>query len=182
MAFSNLTSLRYGKAFAKSVRDKENHVKDYMVFFDKLVELFSLPEAKAVLCSKVMPNALKRELIDYALAKVGKAVPSELDNFIRVLIDAGRLSYLPDIITALQDILDEEENMARGELLSAVPLSKEQVSDIGKHLERIFNKKIHLTSQIKPELLGGFVARVGNTLMDLSVRSSLDSLVAKAIE
>ena len=61
-------------------------------------------------------------------------------------------------------------------MTSAVELDPEVVDEVGKEVERQTEREIDLTTEVDPEILGGLVLRVGNMVLDASLRSKLERL------
>lgn len=73
-------------------------------------------------------------------------------------------------------MLDEHNGVERAEIVAAVPLSSEQQQRIEAMLTGIVGKDIRATSRVEPQIIGGFVARVGDKVIDGSTRTRLDAL------
>ena len=77
----------------------------------------------------------------------------------------------------------EENSCCRFHITSAVELDKSTVKSLGDKIGEQTGRKVELTSEVEPDILGGIVVRVGNSIIDASVRSRLEKLrrqVAKA--
>ena len=89
---------------------------------------------------------------------------------------------------ALRRVFDElwrqENQLLPVEITSAIELDKQTVKQIGDRIGEETGQKIELSERVDPDILGGLVVRVGNSIIDSSIRSRLDSLrkqVAKAM-
>jgi F-type H+-transporting ATPase subunit delta len=71
---------------------------------------------------------------------------------------------------------DEEKKLLPVEVTSAIELDKKTVDEIGKTIGEQVDRKIELSSKVDPEILGGVVLRVGNFILDASIRHRLDQL------
>lgn len=175
---SAIIAKKYAKAFADITGVDERDKKKLESSFKSLKQLFMIKEAQAVLNSFVMPVSLKKSLLDHALQQ-GQA-SQELKSFVYTVMNAQRISLLPEIIESYGALVDAANNRAHAQLASFSSLDKDQKERIQKKLERLFGKKIHLTTTVDPSLLGGFVVRVEHVLIDLSLKFRLDSLTAAA--
>jgi F-type H+-transporting ATPase subunit delta len=84
---------------------------------------------------------------------------------------------------AFNDLYAEERKLLPVTVTSAVELDKGIVKDIGKKIEEQTGRKVELTAKVDPDVIGGLVMRVGNMVMDGSIRARLERLrkqVAKA--
>ena len=99
-----------------------------------------------------------------------------LRNFLFLLIARRRLKLLPEIAEEYRRLADEYLGFGYAEITTAVPLSDEEKELIAKRLSEIFGKKIVLTTKVDPEILGGFVARIGDLVIDGSVKGRFEQL------
>ncbi|HEY6780543.1 MAG TPA: ATP synthase F1 subunit delta [Thermoleophilaceae bacterium] len=106
-----------------------------------------------------------------------------LVNFLKLLAERHRMPVLPRIRRALDGLWAKENRLLPVTVTSAVDLDEGLVQDIGKRIEEQTNRRVELSSKVDPDLLGGLVVRVGNMVLDASVRNRLERLrkqVAKA--
>jgi len=97
-------------------------------------------------------------------------------SFLSLVIRKGRAGALPEMVLVLQDLDHEAAGRAVGELRSALPLPEELKERIRTAVSRMTGKELSLVEHQDPELLGGFVARVGDRMLDLSLRTRLSQL------
>lgn len=115
----------------------------------------------------------KSDLIEETL---GDSVSRLARNLISLLASRNSARLLPSITESYQDMLDDYNGIERAEIISAVPLSGEQQQRIEAMLTGIVGKNITATSRVETQILGGFVARVGDKVIDGSTRTRLDEL------
>ncbi len=117
--------------------------------------------------------ATKLALIDGLLPA---DAPQELRNFFGVLLDNNDIGLLDDVEEALARIYrGEGAGPQRAIVTTAVPLSEEEKDRIRARLSEQFGL-LEFTFQVDPEILGGIIVRVGDTLIDDSVRGRLEAL------
>jgi F-type H+-transporting ATPase subunit delta len=97
-------------------------------------------------------------------------------NFIRVLIEADRIGLLPEIRTLFEALKDEADGVARAQIISAFPVNEAQLAALRKGLERRFGRKIEATVSVDRGLIGGAKIIVGDTVIDGSVQSELQTM------
>ncbi|MBN2358354.1 MAG: ATP synthase F1 subunit delta [Deltaproteobacteria bacterium] len=102
-------------------------------------------------------------------------------TFVDLLVDKGRLGYLPAIAATYRDLADQRLGQLRLELRSSSALEPTAIEQIRAALARRTGKFVVIDSGIEPELLGGVVARVGDTVYDSSLRSHLRRLGRSAL-
>lgn len=90
-------------------------------------------------------------------------------NFIHLAISKRRERFLPDILTACRILLDERDGIATADITSAVILDSDQETLLKTRLENCIGKHIRMNTQVNPDLIGGFVVRVGDLVFDASL-------------
>ena len=99
-----------------------------------------------------------------------------LSNFLALLIDSHRMAVLPAIRARFEELWDVENHLLPVQVTSAIELDQKTVNDIGKRIGEQTGQEIQLTSTVDPEIIGGIVLRVGNSILDASIRSRLEQL------
>jgi F-type H+-transporting ATPase subunit delta len=94
-------------------------------------------------------------------------------TFLHFLFDKGRIGFLGSISEFFQKFADELKGVARASLVSAAELSTETVDKIRSALSKRTGKDIILEVEQDPELIGGIVTRIGDLVLDGSVRTQL---------
>ncbi|MEA2291602.1 MAG: F-type H+-transporting ATPase subunit delta [Solirubrobacteraceae bacterium] len=104
-------------------------------------------------------------------------------NFLELLIENHRMPVIFRVRRAFERLWQDENKMLPVNVTSAVELDEKTVKEIGDRIAEQTGRKVELSAGVDPELLGGMVVRVGNTVLDASVRNRLEQLrkqVAKA--
>lgn len=122
-----------------------------------------------------LPAAAKESLF---LTICGDGLNAEGRSFVRVLIEADRLSLLPDIRQLFAALKDAADGFARAQILSAFPIDDTQLAGLKSALERRFGKKIEATVSIDPQLIGGAKVIVGDSVIDASVQGELQAMAS----
>lgn len=97
-------------------------------------------------------------------------------NFLELLAEKHRMPAIFRIRAAFDELWAEENKRLEVRLTSAVPLDQAVVSRVGAEIERRTGRKVDLSSEVDEGILGGLVLRVGNKVLDASVRSKLERL------
>lgn len=113
--------------------------------------------------------ALEDVLSHLKLSKVVK-------NFIRLLFDKERLSFIGEIADIYNSLLDQAEGRVTAKIISAAPLSKAELDNIVKGLSKAVGKKIVPDVKIDPSIIGGIISHVGGLVFDGSIRTQLDNI------
>ncbi|HLT01876.1 MAG TPA: F0F1 ATP synthase subunit delta [Geminicoccaceae bacterium] len=121
---------------------------------------------------------LSRDEQARALAAVGERAgfaPLTL-KFLGLLAHKRRLFALPDVIEAYDAMLAEHRGEVGAEVVSAIPLSDEQLASVREQLAAAVGQTVKLSTKVDPGLLGGLVVRVGSRMIDASIRTKLHQL------
>jgi F-type H+-transporting ATPase subunit delta len=108
-----------------------------------------------------------------------KAVEGEDDiirNFLAVLIENHRMPALMRIRREYDQLWREANKMLPVQITSAVPLDESVHTRIGEEIGRQTGRKVELSANVDPDVLGGIVLRVGNSILDASIRTRLERL------
>jgi F-type H+-transporting ATPase subunit delta len=97
-------------------------------------------------------------------------------NFIRVLVEAERIPLLPYVADLFDSLKNEAEGIASAQIVSAFPLSDNELAEMKTALEHRFGKKIEATVDVDPELIGGARIAVGDRVIDASVQGQLAAM------
>ncbi len=97
-------------------------------------------------------------------------------NFLQALIERHRMPAIFRIRTRYEQLWDEENRLLPVVLTSAIELDEATVRSIVGRIGEQTGNKIELTSTVDPEILGGLVLRVGNFILDASIRNRLNQL------
>ncbi len=97
-------------------------------------------------------------------------------SFLELVIRKGRAAELTDMVAEFETLADEAKGMARGVLTTAHPLSDDLRAELTSYVESRLKIKVELSTAQNADLLGGFQIRVGDRLLDASVKARLDGL------
>ena len=97
-------------------------------------------------------------------------------RFLELLAEKHRLPVLFRIRAEFDSLWAKEQRLLEVSVTSAVDLDEETVKGIGREIEEQTGRKVELTAKVDPDVLGGLVIRVGNVVMDASLRNRLDRL------
>lgn len=171
---------RYARALYKICDSNLEKAKKDLESLKTLTVLFDDKDAGKILRSPVMPPDLKKTLLHYGLEKA--VAGDDLKRFIDTLVSAGRVALLPRIIFAFEDLINDAQGKAVGEVTSATAIEAEDQKNIASLLGEILGKSIILENKVDPSLLGGFIAKVGNYRIDMSLKTKLDGLAQSAVQ
>jgi F-type H+-transporting ATPase subunit delta len=137
-------------------------------------------DMRVFLFSPYFSSDEKREAIK---ASISGAAP-ELVNFLELLAEKHRMPAIFAIRRRFDELWAEARRRLEVTLTSAVELDQDVVEKVGAEIERQTEREIDMSADVDPEILGGLVLRVGNMVLDASLRSKLERLrkeVASAV-
>jgi F-type H+-transporting ATPase subunit delta len=172
-------SSRYALSLLDLTEDKNNLDTIYQDAKFILLTLDQNNNLKKILYSPVIKPDLKVSI--YTEVFKGR-VSEEILRFIRFIVEKNREEYLYDIMTRFVELRNEKLGIIDVEVKTSVPFNDAQTKDLKVRLESIINKKVQLSFVIDKNIMGGFIARVGDTLYDASIRNQLSNLKRKFLQ
>ena len=167
---------RYAKALYKLSLENGDTDQIYELLKHMSMGLRGLDEVKrALLNPKIPPEEKGRVMMQLIGAQPG----SSLDKFILLVI---RNKFLRKIAMAYVDLYRERHNIAKVVITSAVELPDDKINDIVHIVKQRFgDATLEVEREIDPELIGGFTVKIGDVLLDASVKNELNQLRLKLI-
>ena len=153
---------------------KENDVLDRV--HDELGEVADALEENDELKSFFFSPSFSAEEKKDAVDKVVSGADERTVNFLKLLAERHRLPVLFRIRRDFDELWADERKLLSVSVTSAVELDDKLVKDIGKRIEEQTGRDVELSSQVDPYVLGGLVVRVGNMVLDASIRNRLEKL------
>ena len=151
-------------------QDKLEKVHDELgEFADALSES---RELQVFLFSPYFSTEEKSEGLDRAVTGAEEIVV----NFLELLIEKHRMPLVFRVRAEFDELWEEENKLLPVTVTSAVELDKSTVKQIGDQIAEQTGRKVDLSAEVEPDILGGIVVRVGNSILDASIRNRLDNL------
>ena len=97
-------------------------------------------------------------------------------NFLELLVENHRMPVIFRVRRGYDSLWESHNRLLPVEVTSAIELDEQTVRGIGDRIAEQTGRKIELSSIVEPDILGGIVVRVGNQVLDASIRNRLDSL------
>ncbi len=148
-----------------------DQVEDELYRFGKLLE--TEYELRQMLSDQAIDRAQRTKVLEELL---GDKVSPHTLGLLSFIVTQGRGRQLPQILQELSDIAAEARNTVVAEVRSAVPLDDRQRSELALALSKATGKTVEIKVLVDPTILGGVVAKVGDTVIDGSVRHKLQQL------
>jgi F-type H+-transporting ATPase subunit delta len=99
-----------------------------------------------------------------------------VENFLKLLIENHRVPVIFRVRRELETLYDQENRLLPVTITSAVTLDEATVQSIGDAIGKQTGQKVQLTANVDPDVLGGLIVRVGNSILDASIRNRLENL------
>lgn len=118
------------------------------------------------------------EVRQQVMAKIAKKIKADtiLSAFLALVVDKSRAAILPDIADELRILTDRERNISHGVVVSAVALNKALLAKTQATLEKLTGTQVILETKVDPSIIGGIVAKVGDLVLDGSIKTQLNGL------
>jgi len=163
---------RYAQAVFELARESGDLDK-WSRDLDAVAAIMSDPEIAPILKSERVRDSEKIGLLEQLLAGVS---PQGL-NLARLLVKNSRVDYAEAIRLGFNAMLDSQRGIIHAGVTSAVPLGDEEKSQLISHLsEMTGGAQVDLKTNVDPAILGGIIVRIGDRLIDGSVRAKLTTL------
>ncbi|HEX9131584.1 MAG TPA: ATP synthase F1 subunit delta [Ktedonobacteraceae bacterium] len=145
---------------------KQNTLDRTLVDMQEIAELFSRRKLAYLLREPNIPAQRKETAIRQGLAS--RVLPTSL-NLALLVVQRGLVDLMPNIARELHQLVLDYKNEAVAEVTTATQMDETQQNLVKQALERMTGKKIVLETRLRPDILGGVVARVGDQVIDGSV-------------
>jgi ATP synthase F1 delta subunit len=129
-------------------------------------------ELQIFLFSPYFSTEEKKDGLDRALTDVDPVV----ENFLKLLIEKHRMPVIFRIRAEYEQLWEEANKLLPVEITSAVELPEATVKQLGDRISEQTGRRVELSSHVEPEILGGIVVQVGNSVLDASIRNRLEQL------
>ncbi len=129
-----------------------------------------------IIIDRRVPAVLLTELI---LEVCGGRLSASGENFVRLLIENGRLGLASTILEIFERLRAESEGHIKVELHTAYPVNAKYEQDIGAALQRKLNREVEFETRIDKSLIGGVVIKAGDLVIDASVKGRLAALTTE---
>lgn len=165
---------RYAKALFALGKEDGNY-EAYNEALQGLAGLFAdNPEVEDALTNPLYPLDVREKAMAAIVSSIG--VDTVMGNFLNLLVQKKRAEILPEIAEVFQVMVDEDKNISHGSVVSAVELTPELQGKVQETLEKLTGKKVELTVSVDPGIIGGIIAKVGDLVLDGSIKTQLASL------
>jgi F-type H+-transporting ATPase subunit delta len=164
-----------GKRYAQAAFElalEKNELGSWQEGLKKIADLTGEEQLMALLESPRLPFDAKKEL----LQKGSGSIHPLVFNLALLLVNQGRLRIAGDISKQFTSLLDAHRGVERAQVIAAVPLGDDDRETISSRLGKAIERKVVIDDKVDASIIGGFIARIGDLLIDGSIRQRLESL------
>jgi F-type H+-transporting ATPase subunit delta len=173
-----VTSLIVAKRYARAllaIGREDGKFEDYGRELKQFASLLAeASELESALVNPAFALEGRKSLLSAILAKMG--LSPIVNNFFRLLMDRGRISAARVIAEVYGSLIDEVKGVTRAEVVSATALKDADVEKLTAILKKVAGREVSLQVKEDPSLIGGVVARIGDLVLDGSVKTQLAGL------
>jgi F-type H+-transporting ATPase subunit delta len=177
MAASTTAARRYAEAALELAR-RDGTLDEWLAELRLAVELVGAKEAAAVVDNPAIAWDDRRAIITGLL---GSRVGTPARNLVLLLARRGRLAILPRVADEFKRLVDREHGVVIATVTSAQPLEPAELAAIAERVQATAGARVEVQAAVDPELIGGLTVRVGDRLIDASVRGRLARLRASLV-
>ncbi len=171
---SYIVAKRYAKALLEIGKEDGNTEQYGKELGDFAEMLAGAPELESALSNPGFDFDSRKKLLNAILGKLG--LSPMVANFFRLLMDRGRIEATKDISQMYGLLVDEVNGITRAEVRTAAALNEQEVESLTNALKGVAGREVQLEVTEDPSLIGGVVAKIGDLVLDGSVRSQLENL------
>jgi F-type H+-transporting ATPase subunit delta len=171
MARRDSAPRRYAEAaFEIALRDEA--VEAWRADLDSAASSLEQDDLREVLANPALPLQQRVDVAD----RVFRGIGDKTRNLIQLLLRRGRIEQLPRVAAEFRRLDDARNQIVHATATSAAPLGDTEVRAVTARLEQMTGGRVELETSVDPDLLGGIVVRIGDRLIDGSVRGRLERL------
>lgn len=124
------------------------------------------------------PNVSSEQVFDLVSGLTSPALPDAGKNFLRAVIDNGRITALPEMADQFRALKNARSGASDAVIYSAFPIDDAHLREVGEALERRFGRKLNTRVENDSSLIGGIRVVVGDEVLDTSVKARLEQMKA----
>jgi F-type H+-transporting ATPase subunit delta len=178
MSEYNISS-RYAKALLDLAEEKQELERVYEDMYTVNQTLRDSKELRAMLKSPVVKDHQKHDILDGIFKE---HINRDSLQFLHFIVDKNRENYLFDISNRFIELYDHKQGIVKAEIKSSAELNDEQKDVLSKKLAEYTGKKVEASYRKDDAILGGFIVRIGDTVLDASVNRQLQLLKERLLQ
>ena len=173
-----MSASKIASRYAKSLLDlslEQGSLEKVMGDISILHEALTVRELVLMLKSPIIHGAKKNQILDSIFSESFEKMTS---SFIQIIVKKGREQYLPEIVKSFIDQYRSIKEISGVKLITAVKLSDSIIKSIKEKClsSTITAKSVEISTEVKPDIIGGFILEIGDKKYDASVANKLNAL------
>ena len=160
----------YAEALFQSARGDLNGTTQWL---DALAAVAGNPQLQQYAGN---PKVADQQVFDLVSEVARVQLPPAGENFLRLVIANGRLAAIPEVAQQFREMKNAQSGSSDATVYSAFPIAADQLGAVAQVLEKRFGRKLNLTVQEDPSLIGGIRVVVGDEVLDTSVKARLEQM------
>ncbi len=171
-------SLTAARPYAKALYEvaQTGDAQQWLPVMELCQALSESEDAMRLLKSRDLTADKFSSAINVLASEANVGMPNQFGNFVDILSSNKRFSLLPDIATLFIEYVNQSNDTVSAEIISAKALSDDSKMNLVQRLEQRYGKKVEASVVIDQSLIGGAVIKVGDTVIDGSVKGRLEQL------
>ena len=171
MAVSEAIARRYAQAYF-DLAEEADAIDAWGRELSRVAEALSDPDVARALANPRLRPPQRAALA----ASLLEGTRKEAGNLVRLLLERNRIAVLPQVVAHYQRLADRASGVTRAEVITAVALDEATAARIKRTLSDRIGGAVETTVAQDPDILGGLVVRIGDRVIDGSVRTRLQQL------
>jgi len=165
----------YAEALFKVSADSGVDLNSTVAWVEELAAIAADPQLRQLADS---PKVTIEQVLEVITGVARSALPDAARNFLRVIIENGRLDALPEVAVQFRGIVNRRNGSSDAIVYSAFPVEGTALEAIGDSLQKRFGRKLNLSVKVDESLIGGVRVVVGDEVLDTSVKARLEQMKA----
>ena len=174
---SELSTL--ARPYAEAVFKRAKETESSQEWSDTLAFLSAIMQDESLAAIVNNPRVAQDELTQLLQDICQDQVTGEANNFLKLLIENGRLSLAPQIAELFENYKAEDEGYVDVDVITAYALTKAEEKIFATSLKKKLNKKVNISASVDKSLMGGFIVKAGDTVIDGSISGQLQQLAKR---
>jgi F-type H+-transporting ATPase subunit delta len=176
-----MSRISSAKRYAQAVFElalERNEFENWQEGLKKMADLTTDQKLMALLENPSLSFLAKKSLLQERLGEIRPLV----SNLALLLVGKGLLRLSRNLSQKYNELLDAHRGIERAKVTTALPLGDEEKDAVSHRLGKMVERKVVVDAQVDPSIIGGFIARIGDTLIDGSVHQKLETLKNSLVE
>jgi F-type H+-transporting ATPase subunit delta len=163
---------RYAEA-AFEIADRDGTLEQWLTELELAATALAEPDVARLLANPALPIAVRADAIQRAL---GGTLSDKARNLVLLLLRRGRIDLLPSVAREFRALFEKRQGIVRATVISATPLADDEQNTLREKLSQMAGGDVEMTIEVDPGILGGVIVRLGDRMLDGSVRGRLERL------